>query len=57
MGSPLGPAFTNVFLYYHEKFLLQNCPSEFNLLSIEYALMRYSYFFAGNATSKYSEII
>ena len=29
MGSPLGPTLANVFLYYHEKIWLQNCPSEF----------------------------
>ena len=29
MGSPLGPMLANVFLCYHEKFWLQNCPSEF----------------------------
>ena len=29
MGSPLGPTFVNVFLCYHEKIWLQNCPSEF----------------------------
>ena len=29
MGSPLGPKFDNVFLCYHEKIWLQNCPSEF----------------------------
>ena len=29
MGSPLGPTLANVFLYYHEKVWLQNCPSEF----------------------------
>ena len=29
MGSPLGPTLANVFLCYHEKIWLQNCPSEF----------------------------
>ena len=29
MGSPLGPTLSNVFLCYHEKNWLQNCPSEF----------------------------
>ena len=29
MGSPLGPTLSNVFLCYHEKMWLQNCPSEF----------------------------
>ena len=29
MGSPLGPTLVNVFLCYHEKIWLQNCPSEF----------------------------
>ena len=29
MGSPLGPTLANVFLSYHEKIQLQNCPSEF----------------------------
>ena len=29
MGSPLGPTFVNVFICYHEKIWLQNCPSEF----------------------------
>ena len=29
MGSPLGPTFANIFLCYHEKIWLQNCPSEF----------------------------
>ena len=29
IGSPLGPTLANVFLYYHEKICLQNCPSEF----------------------------
>ena len=29
MGSPLEPTLANVFLCYHEKIWLQNCPSEF----------------------------
>ena len=29
MGSQLGPTLANVFLSYHEKIWLQNCPSEF----------------------------
>ena len=29
MGSPLGPTLANIFLCYHEKIWLQNCPSEF----------------------------
>ena len=29
MGFPLGPTFANVFLCYHEKIWIQNCPSEF----------------------------
>ena len=29
MGSTLGPTHANVFLCYHEKVWLQNCPSEF----------------------------
>ena len=29
IGSRLGPTLANVFLYYHEKIWLQNCPSEF----------------------------
>ena len=29
MGSPLGPTLANVFLCYHGKIWLQNCPSEF----------------------------
>ena len=29
MGSPLGPSLANVFLCYHEKIWLQNCPSDF----------------------------
>ena len=29
MSSPLGPTLANVFLCYHEKIWLQNCPSEF----------------------------
>ena len=29
MGSRLGSALANVFLCYHEKIWLQNCPSEF----------------------------
>ena len=32
MGSPIGPALANVFLCYHEKICLQNCPSEFKLV-------------------------
>ena len=28
MGSPLGPTLANVFLCYHKKIWLQNCPSE-----------------------------
>ena len=32
MGSPLGPTLSNVFLCYHEKIWLQNCPSEFKLV-------------------------
>ena len=27
MGSPLGPTLANVFLCYHEKVWLQNCPA------------------------------
>ena len=30
MGSPIGATLANVFLCYHEKIWLQNCPSEFN---------------------------
>ena len=29
MGSPLGPILANIFLCYHEKKWLQNCPDEF----------------------------
>ena len=29
MGSPLGSTLANVFLCYHERIWLQNCPSEF----------------------------
>ena len=29
MGSPLAPTLANVFICYHEKIWLQNCPSEF----------------------------
>ena len=29
MGSPLRPTLANIFLCYHEKIWLQNCPSEF----------------------------
>ena len=29
MGSPLGPKFVNIFLSYHEKIWLKNCPCEF----------------------------
>ena len=29
MDSPLGPSFANIFLSYHEKQWLQNCPSDF----------------------------
>ena len=29
MGSPLGPTFANIFLCYHEKIWLENCPVEF----------------------------
>ena len=32
MGSPLGSTLSNVFLCYHEKIWLQNCPSEFKLV-------------------------
>ena len=32
MGFPLGPTLANVFLCYHEKIWLQNCPSEFILV-------------------------
>ena len=32
MGSPLGPTLANVFLCYHEKIWLQNCPSEFKFV-------------------------
>ena len=52
---PLGPMFANVFLCYHEKIWLQNCPSEFT--PIEGMLMIHSYFFTRNITSKNSEII
>ena len=41
MGSPLGPTLANVFLCYHEKIWLQNCPSEFKpaLKSYKYNLL------------------
>ena len=29
MGFPLGPTFANIFLSYHEKIWLKNCPCEF----------------------------
>ena len=45
MGSPLGRTIANVFLCYHEKICLQNCPPQFKLLSIEDTLMIHSYFF------------
>ena len=32
MGFPLGPTLANVFLCYHEKIWLQNCPSKFKLV-------------------------
>ena len=48
VGSPLRHALANVFLCYHEKNWLQNCPSEFKLLIK---------IFARNITLKNSEII
>ena len=33
MDSPLGPTLANVFLCYHEKILLQNCPSGFKAVT------------------------
>ena len=32
MGSPLGPLFANIFLSYHEKLWLHNCPAAFKPL-------------------------
>ena len=32
MGSPLGPLFANIFLSFHEKSWLYNCPSSFKPL-------------------------
>ena len=32
MGSPLGPTFTNIFLSFHEKKWLENCPTDFKPL-------------------------
>ena len=32
MGSPLGPLFANIFMSFHEKTWLQNCPSLFKPL-------------------------
>ena len=32
MGSPLGPLFANIFMSFHEKTWLSNCPSLFKLL-------------------------
>ena len=32
MGSPLGPLFTNIFLSFHEKSWLHNCPASFKPL-------------------------
>ena len=29
MVFPIGPILANVFLFYNEKVLLQNCPTEF----------------------------
>ena len=37
MGSPLGPLFANIFMSFHEKNLLNNCPSSFKpILSRRY---------------------
>ena len=57
MDSLLGPTLANVFLCYHEKIWLQNCPLNLNLLSIEGTLMIHSYFVAQNITSKNSKVI
>ena len=32
MGSPLGPLFANIFLSFHEKYWLADCPSNFKTL-------------------------
>jgi hypothetical protein len=32
MGSPLGPLFANIFLSFHEKYWLADCPSNFEPL-------------------------
>ena len=53
IGFPLGSMLANLFLCYHEKTWLQNCPSEFK--PVIYRIL--SYFFARNITLKNSEII
>ena len=32
MGSPLGPTFANIFMSFHEKKWLENCPTDFKPL-------------------------
>ena len=56
VGSPLGPTFANVFLCYHEKIWLQNCPSEFKSVVYRRYVDEHSYFFAGSITLQNSEI-
>lgn len=34
MGYPLKPTLANIFLCYHEKMWLQNCPSDFKHVSV-----------------------
>ena len=57
MVSPLGPTFANAFLCYHEKILLQKCPSEFKPVIYRIYVGDTFLLFCLNITSKNSEII
>ena len=57
MGSTLGPTLANVFLCYHEKFWLQNCPSEFKPVIYRKYVDDIFLLFAWHITLKNSVII
>ena len=54
IGSPLGPTLANVFLCYHEKIWLQNCPSEFKPVNYRRYVDDTFLLFTRNITSKNS---
>ena len=54
MGSPLGPTLANIFLGYHERRWLDNCPPLSNQFYTEGILMIHFCYLGMNLTSKIS---